>query len=73
VGNVSKSAVDVRHLLYGQALITALSIIDATGLWLAEVPIYQRLAKYIVISKPKRTSIAVGVSHFMQVFLVVCR
>jgi len=31
----------------------------------------QRLAKYIVISKPKRTSIAAGVSHFIAVVLQI--
>jgi hypothetical protein len=31
----------------------------------------QRLAMYIVISKPKRMSLAAGFSHFMQLLLFV--
>jgi hypothetical protein len=31
----------------------------------------QRLAMYIVISKPKRMSLAAGFSHFMQFLLCV--
>ena len=34
-------------------------------------PLTQRLATYIVISKPKRKSVALGVSHFMAVSFAV--